>query len=70
MEDGSMSTLKEKNKSNLPNKLIIGVSPENITEKGLKNKQSSQVISSNIDIIEPAGSDTFVMTKLGNRCTI
>ena len=66
MEDGSISTLKEKNKSNLPNKLIIGVRPENITEKWLKNKQSSQVVSSNIDIIEPAGSDTFVMTRLGH----
>jgi multiple sugar transport system ATP-binding protein len=66
MEDGSISTLKEKNKSKLPHELIIGIRPENITENGLKNKQSSQVISSNIDIIEPAGSDTFVMTKLGN----
>jgi multiple sugar transport system ATP-binding protein len=66
MEDGSISTLKEKNKSKLPHELIIGIRPENITENGLKNKQSSQVISSNIDIIEPAGSDTFVMTKFGN----
>ena len=66
MEDGSTVSLKEKNKNKLPKELIIGIRPENITEKRLKNKQNSQFISSKIDIIEPAGSDTFVMTKLGN----
>ena len=66
MEDGSIVSLKEKNKNKLPKELIIGIRPENITEKRLKNKQNSQFISSKIDIIEPAGSDTFVMTKLGN----
>ena len=34
----------------MPKELIVGIRPENITEKRLKNKQNSQFISSKIDI--------------------
>ena len=37
---------------------------------GLSNCEGEilkQYISSKVDIIEPAGSDTFVVTKLGNK---
>ena len=66
MENGSIVSIKEKNKSKLPEDLLLGIRPENITETSLKNKQNCHIIRSKVDIIEPAGSDTFVVTKIGN----
>ena len=66
MENGSIVSIKEKNKSKLPEDLLLGIRPENITETSLKNKQNCHMIRSKVDIIEPAGSDTFVVTKIGN----
>jgi multiple sugar transport system ATP-binding protein len=66
MEDGSIVSIKEKNKSKLPEDLLLGIRPENITETSLKNKQNCHIIRSKVDIIEPAGSDTFVVAKIGN----
>ena len=65
LANGEVASLTEKRKLKLPKDIIIGIRPENITEMGSKNKQNAQVITSNIDIVEPAGSDTYVVTKLG-----
>ena len=62
LANGVVASLTEKRKLKLPKDIIIGIRPENITEKGSKNKQNGQVITSNVDIIEPAGSDTYVVT--------
>ena len=59
--------MKESKNLNLPEDIIVGVRPENITENGSKTGSNYQYISSKVDIIEPAGSDTFVVTKLGNK---
>ena len=67
LEDGSVASLKETKNLNLPEDIIVGVRPENITENGSKTGSNYQYISSKVDIIEPAGSDTFVVTKLGNK---
>lgn len=67
LEDGSIASLKETKNLNLPKDIIVGVRPENITENGSKTGSNYQYISSKVDIIEPAGSDTFVVTKLGNK---
>lgn len=67
LEDGSVASLKETKNLNLPKDIIVGVRPENITENGSKTGSNYQYISSKVDIIEPAGSDTFVVTKLGNK---
>ena len=67
LEDGSLASLKETKNLDLPEDIIVGVRPENITENGSKTGSNYQYISSKVDIIEPAGSDTFVVTKLGNK---
>ena len=67
LEDGSLASLKETKNLNLPEDIIVGVRPENITENGSKTGSNYQYISSKVDIIEPAGSNTFVVTKLGNK---
>jgi len=67
LEDGSFASLKETKNLDLPEDIIVGVRPENITENGSKTGSNYQYISSKVDIIEPAGSDTFVVTKLGNK---
>jgi len=67
LEDGSLASLKETKNLDLPEDIIVGVRPENITENGNITGSNYQYISSKVDIIEPAGSDTFVVTKLGNK---
>jgi len=42
--------------------VILGLRPENITDA-----QSGQLAECQIDVVEPAGSDTFVVTNLGGK---
>ena len=50
---------------NLPKEIIIGIRPENIIEKNTSKDKNFQAIKSDVKVIEPAGSDTFIVTDLG-----
>ena len=52
-------------KENLPKEIIIGIRPENIIEKNTSKDKNFQAIKSDVKVIEPAGSDTFIVTDLG-----
>ena len=52
-------------KENLPKEIIIGIRPENIIEKNSSKDKNFQAIKSDVKVIEPAGSDTFIVTDLG-----
>lgn len=65
--DGANIVLKDDKAKNLPSNVIIGVRPEDIAEKGPRSRKSGQDAECMIDIVEPAGADTFVVTKLGGR---
>jgi multiple sugar transport system ATP-binding protein len=47
--------------------VILGLRPENITDPLSIVAQSGQLADCQIDVVEPAGSDTFVVTSLGGK---
>ncbi len=52
---------------NLPEDVILGVRPEDISEPGQRDDQSAQEAECIIDIVEPAGADTFVVMQMGGK---
>jgi len=44
--------------------VLIGLRPENITNP---NGDAAQIAHCHVDVVEPAGSDTFISTKLGGK---
>jgi multiple sugar transport system ATP-binding protein len=53
----------------LGQELILGIRPEAITDRDGADRNSTAVemIDARVDIVEPAGSDTFVVTQLGGK---
>ena len=57
--------LNDKAGLNLPKDVIVGLRPEDIVEAGFRAGTGVQTATCMVDIVEPAGADTYVMTKLG-----
>lgn len=55
-----------KNK-NLPEDVILGVRPEDIADAALRGGGETQQAECVIDIVEPAGADTFAVMQLGGK---
>ncbi|MYE00641.1 MAG: sn-glycerol-3-phosphate ABC transporter ATP-binding protein UgpC [Alphaproteobacteria bacterium] len=51
----------------LPEEVILGLRPEDIAEAGFRAGDDVQTAECPIDIVEPAGADTFVVTLLGGK---
>lgn len=66
-KNGSPIELMDTNNRNLPEDVIIGVRPEDIAEPDARAGQGSQQTECLIDIVEPAGADTFVVMQLGGK---
>lgn len=47
--------------------VVLGLRPENITDPANAISSQSQMAECQIDVVEPAGSDTFVVTSLGGK---
>ncbi|MGB0497080.1 MAG: ABC transporter ATP-binding protein [Rubricella sp.] len=47
--------------------VTLGLRPEDITDVGNVRRAGDQVADCLIDVVEPAGADTFVVTELGGR---
>jgi multiple sugar transport system ATP-binding protein len=65
--DGAPLVLVDNAKPSLPVNGIVGLRPEDIAEAGYRAGEGVQTASCLVDIVEPAGADTFVMTKLGGN---
>ncbi len=63
---GSISLIDTKNK-NLPENVILGVRPEDIADATLRGGEGRQEADCMIDIVEPAGADTFAVMQLGGK---
>ncbi len=50
-------------------KVILGIRPEAITDKDGADRHSKSIVAINgrVEIVEPAGSDTYVITHLGGK---
>ncbi|MDA7426747.1 ABC transporter ATP-binding protein [Thalassococcus lentus] len=64
---GKPIVLKDTSGRDLPNNVVIGVRPEDISEPGARNGKAQQEADFLVDIVEPAGADTYVVTSLGGR---
>lgn len=63
---GPISLIDTKNKG-LPENVILGVRPEDIADASLRGGEGRQEADCMIDIVEPAGADTFAVMRLGGK---
>lgn len=66
-ETGGPITLIDAKNKDLPENVIIGVRPEHIADASLRGGEGRQVADCLIDIVEPAGADTFAVMQLGGK---
>jgi multiple sugar transport system ATP-binding protein len=57
--------LAEPRHRDLPEKVILGLRPEDIGEPGQRHGALVQTGACRVDVVEPAGADTYVVTRLG-----
>ena len=63
---GPISLIDTKNKD-LPENVILGVRPEDIADASLRGGEGRQEADCMINIVEPAGADTFAVMQLGGK---
>ena len=51
----------------LPKNVILGLRPEDIAEAGFRSGKQVQTAECLVDIVEPAGADTYVVSRLGGK---
>lgn len=66
-KDGAPIVLKDPCNQDLPENVILGVRPEDIADAALGRSGGTQEAECVIDIVEPAGADTFVVMELGGK---
>lgn len=67
-KDGAPISLIDEKNRDLPENVIIGVRPEDIAEPThASSVQETQQAECMVDIVEPAGADTFVVMQLGGK---
>lgn len=66
-EGGEPLVLSDKNCPELPEQVILGLRPEDIAEAGYRTGEQVQNVNCLVDIVEPAGADTFVVSQLGGK---
>ncbi|MGB0695150.1 MAG: ABC transporter ATP-binding protein [Rhodospirillaceae bacterium] len=65
--DGPPLTLSEPRLQALPEDVVLGVRPEDIAEATHRQGAYVQTAPCRIDVVEPAGADTFVVSHLGGK---
>jgi multiple sugar transport system ATP-binding protein len=64
---GAPIVLTDTKNRDLPSDLILGVRPEDIADAGTRAGSDAQEAECIIDIVEPAGADTFAVMQLGGK---
>ena len=65
--DNSPLVLLDSARPKLPERVIVGIRPEDISEKPGRTRKNVHVVSCKIEVVEPAGADTFVLLNLSNK---
>ncbi|MCD9146304.1 ABC transporter ATP-binding protein [Pseudophaeobacter flagellatus] len=65
--DGSPMILHSELQRELPEDVILGLRPEDIAEAGFHSGRAVQASPCRIDLVEPAGADTYVVSQLGGK---
>ena len=63
--NGKPLTLYDDNITKLPENIVLGLRPEDIGDSKLRKGRDLQLASCEVDVVEPAGADTFVLINLG-----
>ena len=63
--NGKPLTLYDDNIAKLPENIVLGLRPEDIGDSKLRKGRDLQLASCEVDVVEPAGADTFVLINLG-----
>ena len=66
-DTGTPITLIDTQNKDLPKDVILGVRPEDIADASLRGGEGRQEADCLIDIVEPAGADTFAVLQLGGK---
>ncbi len=66
-KDGQPIVLTDTRNRDLPEDVILGVRPEDIADGTRQTGADAQVAECLIDIVEPAGADTFAVLELGGK---
>ena len=64
---GDPIILTDTKNRDLPEDVILGVRPEDIADPGTRGSSDDQQADCMIDIVEPAGADTFAVLQLGGK---
>ena len=59
--------LRDKIKEDLPSDVIIGIRPEDIGDSRLRKSEGLEMATCLVDVVEPAGADTYVLLTLGGK---
>lgn len=65
--NSSPMVLKDVRNLELPEDVILGLRPEDIAESGFRAGEGVQEASCLVDMVEPAGADTYVVSILGGK---
>ncbi|EPX80273.1 ABC transporter ATP-binding protein [Litoreibacter arenae] len=66
-KEGDPIVLTDPKNADLPEDVILGVRPEDIADPASRTRDDAQVAECVIDIVEPAGADTYVVMQLGGK---
>jgi multiple sugar transport system ATP-binding protein len=57
--------LHDENIKSLPDNVLLGLRPEDIGDASLRKGRKLQISNCHVDVVEPAGADTYVLMTLG-----
>ncbi|MES0825736.1 ABC transporter ATP-binding protein [Ruegeria sp. SCP11] len=66
-ETGETLVLNDARDLSLPQDVILGLRPEDIAEAGFRAGDGVQEAPCMVDMVEPAGADTYVVSELGGK---
>ncbi len=66
-ESGETLVLNDARVLSLPQDVILGLRPEDIAEAGFRAGAGVQEAACMVDMVEPAGADTYVVSELGGK---
>ncbi|RLJ99895.1 ABC transporter ATP-binding protein [Ruegeria conchae] len=66
-ETGDTLVLTDARAPELPQDVILGLRPEDIAEAGFRAGAGVQEAACMVDMVEPAGADTYVVSELGGK---
>ena len=64
---GEPLVLRDSGVPDLPDRVVVGIRPEDITEKAGPARKNTHIASCKVEVVEPAGADTFVLLNLASK---